>query len=116
MPPASQPTRDASLVIDRATHTIRLTRTFDAPCADVFEAWTRPEHVACWWDAAGERLEVCEIDLRPGGAFSFVSRGHQHMPFAGRYIEIAPPHRLTFETMGATGRVTLQESAGGTLM
>ena len=70
----------------------------------------------CWWDAAGEPLAACEIDLRPGGLFQFVTRGHPEMPFTGVYREIAPPDRLIFEALGATGRVTLREANGKTHM
>jgi uncharacterized protein YndB with AHSA1/START domain len=116
MPAQSQATPKTNLEIDRGAHTIRLTRVFDAPRAEIFQAWTRPEHVSCWWDAAGEPLTVCEIDLRPGGAFRFVTKGHPDMPFAGTYREIAPPDRLVFEAIGATGRVILKDVAGKTHM
>jgi uncharacterized protein YndB with AHSA1/START domain len=114
MPPASKP--DTSLGVDRASHAIRLTRDIDASPAEVFEAWTKPEHVSSWWDADGEPLAICEIDLRPGGAFKFVLRRHPEMPFTGVYREIAPPGRLVFEAMGSTGRVTLREADGKTHM
>lgn len=97
----------ARLVVDRVAHSICLTRMFEAPATQVFEAWTRPEHVRCWWDPAGEPLATCEIDLRPGGAFSFASASHAEYPFAGTYLEISPPDRLVFEAMGAQGTVTL---------
>jgi uncharacterized protein YndB with AHSA1/START domain len=116
MPFAQAATQKTGLVIDRQSHTIRLTRNFDAPRAEIFEAWTNPEHVACWWNPAGEPLAACEIDLRPGGAFKFVTKDHPDMPFAGTYREIAPPSRLIFEALGATGRVTLEEVAGRTQM
>jgi uncharacterized protein YndB with AHSA1/START domain len=116
MPAQRQATAKTDLEIDRGTHTIRLTRLFDAPRAEIFEAWTTPEHVTCWWDAAGEKLSVCEIDLRPGGAFKFVTKGHPEMPFAGTYREIAPPDRLVFEALGATGRMVLRDVAGRTHM
>ena len=61
-------------------------------------------------------LTVCEIDLRPGGAFKFVSKGHPDMAFTGAYHEIAPPERLVFEAIGALGRVLLQDVAGQTHM
>jgi uncharacterized protein YndB with AHSA1/START domain len=116
MPAASQAATKTNLVIDRSTHTIRLARDFDAPRTQIFEAWTRPEHVTCWWDAAGEPLTACEIDLRPGGSFKFVTKGHPEMPFVGTYLEIAPPDRLVFEALGAIGRVLLQEAACKTHM
>jgi len=101
MPPKSL-APDTRVTVDRATNTIVLTRTFTAPREDVFEAWTQPEHVACWWDASGARLSLCEIDLRPGGAFRFVHQGQPDVPpFSGVYREIVPPEKLVFEAMGA---------------
>ena len=64
----NQSAADTKVVVDRDTHAIILTRMFAAPREQVFEAWTRPEHVTCWWDPAGDPLAECEIDLRPGGA------------------------------------------------
>src|ERR1700744_680060 len=99
MPPHSQTQTQTGLEVAHATHTIRFVRNFDAPAALLFEAWTRPEHLSCWWDAAGGKLSVCEIDLRPGGSFRFVSPGRPDMPFAGVYLEISPPHLLVFEAL-----------------
>jgi uncharacterized protein YndB with AHSA1/START domain len=40
---------------------------------------------------------VCEIDLRPGGAWRFVNRHPKgEAAFHGEYREIAPPSRLVF--------------------
>ena len=117
MPPRSQVPGETSVVVDRQANAIVLTRTFAVSREQVFEAWTKPEHVACWWDPAKVRLAECEIDLRPGGAFKFVARGSQGIPpFSGVYREIAPPERLVFEAMGATGRVVLETVGGNTLM
>jgi uncharacterized protein YndB with AHSA1/START domain len=116
MPSTSQTASETDLGIDRASNTIRLTRDFDASRAEIFEAWTMPEHLASWWDAAGGRLAICEIDLRPGGAFKFVTKSHPDMPFTGVYREIAPPDRLVFEAIGSTGRVLLREADGKTRM
>ena len=116
MPAQSQARATTGLEIDRRTHTIRLTRVFDASRAQIFEAWTKPEQVTCWWDAAGDPLAACEIDLRADGAFKFVTKSRPETPFAGTYREIAPPHRLVFEALGATGRVVLRDVAGKTHM
>ncbi|MBW8743286.1 MAG: SRPBCC domain-containing protein [Sphingomonas sp.] len=108
---------ETDIILDRDTHTIILTRLLAAPREQVFEAWTRPEHVACWWDPSGEPLAECEIDLRPGGGFRFVNRHPPGMPpFAGVYREIAPPRHLVFEAMGAIGRVMLDETGSKTLL
>ena len=79
---------------------IRLTRLFDAPRHLVFEAMTKPEHVKQWWGclADGYSVPVCEIDLRPGGAWRFVNRTPKGelVAFYGVYREIAPPERLVY--------------------
>lgn len=111
---AANAVENARLVIDRTAHRIRLERPLDALPAQVFEAWTKPEHVACWWDPAGQPLAVCEIDLRQGGAFTFVAKDRPDMAFAGTYLEIVPSERLIFEALGATGRVLLDKDGGKT--
>jgi uncharacterized protein YndB with AHSA1/START domain len=75
---------------------IVIERVFDAPRTLVFEAWTKAEHVTHWWDPSGAPLAVCEIDLRPNGAFRFVNSGPEgaKYPFTGFYREITPPSRL----------------------
>jgi uncharacterized protein YndB with AHSA1/START domain len=113
----SQAVADAELVVNWDTHAIVLTRTLAAPREQVFEAWTRPEHVKCWWDPAGYPLAECEIDLRAGGAFRFVNGKYSNAyEFAGVYREIAPPKHVIFEAMGAIGRVILEEIGGRTHM
>ena len=91
---------------------IVITRLFDAPRTLVFEAWTVAEHVARWWDPSGVPLAVCEIDLRPKGAFRWVNRapnGGEGHSFAGIYQEIVPPERLVFAGMAGTGRLVFSE-------
>ncbi|HMA51954.1 MAG TPA: SRPBCC domain-containing protein [Magnetospirillaceae bacterium] len=111
---ASQDTLQSRLVVDRATHSIRLTRHFAASAARVFQAWTTPEDVRCWWDPTGEPLALCEIDLRLGGAFTFVNKHHSEQPFSGTYVEISPPGRLVFDALGSRGTVSIEEKAGQT--
>ena len=103
---------------------IVITRELDAPRALVFEAWTRPEHVARWWDPSGAPLAECEIDLRPEGAFRFVHQGPDgpaHL-FTGVYLEITPPERLVFSTpilpsrAEAVGTLVFSEREGQTTL
>ena len=49
-----------------------------------------------WWGPHGLTLSVCEMDVRPGGAWRFVLRqpdGRDH-PFRGVYSEVIPPERI----------------------
>jgi uncharacterized protein YndB with AHSA1/START domain len=102
--------------LDHESFTIRFERRLDGTPSEVFDAWTKPEEVSAWWDPDGEPLVACTIDLRVGGSFSFSTRQHSEMPFAGVYREIMPPKKLVFEAMGATGRVILSEAGSGTRM
>src|ERR1700744_4743847 len=52
-----------------------VTREFNAPRHLIWEAWTNPKHVPQWMlGPEGWTMPVCEIDLRPGGAWHFVWR------------------------------------------
>lgn len=93
--------------IDKATHTIHFERLLDAACASVFDAWTDEEAMSAWWDPRGVALVSCSIDLRVGGAFSFVNDGHSP-PFSGTYLTIERPTKLEFEAFGAVGTVVLE--------
>lgn len=88
-----------SFAVTQSDQEIRMTRLFDAPKRLVFEAMTKPEHVKQWWGRLGEgySVPVCEIDLRPGGAWRFVNRHPKgEAAFHGEYKEVAPPDRLVF--------------------
>jgi len=95
-PTANSPTFKTTTPSDRE---IVMTRLFDAPRRLVFEAMTRPEHVRKWWGIldAEHSVEVCEIDLRPGGKWRFVGKGPRGtVEFYGVYREIAAPDRIVF--------------------
>ena len=90
---------DSFAVTTPSDQEIRMTRLFNAPRHLVFEAMTRPEHVAKWWGCLGEgySVPVCEIDLREGGKWRFVNRHpNGEAAFHGEYREITPPSRLVF--------------------
>ena len=87
-----------NFVIDPKKPTVVMTRVFDAPPAAVFEAMTKPEHVARWYGPHGYTVSLCEIDLRPGGAYRIVNRapdGNEH-GFKGEYREVVPSTRLVY--------------------
>ncbi|MGZ4242568.1 MAG: SRPBCC family protein, partial [Actinomycetota bacterium] len=64
----------------------------------VWKAMTTPELVMKWWGPRDIPLTSCEIDLRVGGAWRYVSQapdGSIH-PFKGVYREITPTERLSY--------------------
>lgn len=101
--------------IDRRENTIHFERTLEAPPEEVFDAWTKPEEIALWWDPSGAPLVACTIDLKPNGRFRFETAAHAP-PFEGTYKVIERPNRLEFEAMGATGIVMLRPDGKGTRM
>ncbi len=105
-----------NFTIDETNHTLRFVRELSARPARVFAAWTDPDQVALWWDATGEKLAVCKIDLRIDGAFSFITSHHPEKPFTGVYREISPPKLIVFDANGAIGKVMLTEQDTGTHM
>ncbi len=90
---------------------IVMTRVFDAPRRRVFDAWTKPEHVPKWMlGPEGWTMPVCEIDLRPGGAWHFVWRRSDgtEMGMRGVYREVTPPERVvSTESWGGNWPETL---------
>ena len=76
---------------------ILMTRVFDAPRQLVFDVWTNPEHLPQWLlGPEGWTMPVCEVDLRPGGAWHFVWRRADgtEMEMRGEYREVTPPERV----------------------
>jgi uncharacterized protein YndB with AHSA1/START domain/catechol 2,3-dioxygenase-like lactoylglutathione lyase family enzyme len=76
---------------------IQIRRTFAAPRALVFDCYTKPEHVPHWMTGPpGWTMPVCEIDLRPGGAYRYVLRGDDaaEMTLTGTFSEVQRPLRV----------------------
>jgi uncharacterized protein YndB with AHSA1/START domain len=89
----------ASLQLATPTDTtIVLTRGFDAPRRLVFDAFTKPDLLKRWFGRHGWNLVTCDIDLRVGGRWRFVSRGPggAEMGHGGVYREVVPPERLVY--------------------
>ena len=91
---------------------IRLTRVFNAPRGLIFEAMSKPEHVARWWGPRDYTTTVSDMDFRVGGAWRFVQRAADgsEFGFRGEYREIVPPERVvqTFEFEGMPGHISVE--------
>jgi uncharacterized protein YndB with AHSA1/START domain len=95
-----------------AERDVTITRTFDAPRALVFKAWTDAKHLAQWWGPDGFTNPICEIDARVGGVLRIHMRGPDGTvyPMKGVIQEIAEPERLVFTNIAvdAAGRHLLE--------
>ena len=68
-------------------------RTFDAPRERVWRAFTDPTLVPRWWGPHGTTTTVVEMDVRPGGAWRYVSSApdRDDVAFYGEYLAVDPP-------------------------
>jgi uncharacterized protein YndB with AHSA1/START domain len=75
---------------------IVLARYFAAPPDLVFAALTTPDLLRRWYGARGWNLVSCQIDLRVGGAWRFVSEGPtgERMVQSGVYRVVDAPRLL----------------------
>ncbi len=104
---------------------IMMKRTFLAPAARVFEAFTNPEHVRHWYGFRTSIPVVFEGDVRPGGRWRYVTREADGSEFEvhGEYREVEPPSRVVYTEVfemfpddGALVTVTFEERDGRTMM
>jgi uncharacterized protein YndB with AHSA1/START domain len=78
---------------------IRLTRVYDAPVRDVWDAWTDPDQVGKWWGPRGFTLTTHSKDLRPGGTWVYTMHGPDGTDYPNRttYYEVVPYERLVYD-------------------
>ena len=80
---------------------LTITRTFDAPRALVYAAWTDPGRLAQWWGPHGFTNPVCDLEAREGGEIRVDMRAPDgsvnHM--SGVFRELVEPERLVLTTM-----------------
>ncbi|CAG7646023.1 hypothetical protein PAESOLCIP111_05081 [Paenibacillus solanacearum] len=78
------------------------TRVINASPALVYEAWTKPEHLAQWWGPNGFTNTFHTFDLRPGGKWEFVMHGPNGVDYPNKseFVEIGP-ERIVLRHLGA---------------
>ena len=89
---------------DRIQNDFTLTWTLDAAPAEVFRAWTDPEHLGWYYnDAQPIPSEPLELDLSVGGAWRQYMVIDEDTAYytGGVYLEIVPDEKLVF-AWGAT--------------
>lgn len=114
---------------EQSPREIVLTRLLDAPRELVWDAMTKPEHVAHWWGPDGFTTTIEKMDFRVGGVWKLVMHGPDgtDYPNSSSFHEIVKPERIvyrhgggrkngpgasflatwTFEAMGERTRLTM---------
>jgi uncharacterized protein YndB with AHSA1/START domain len=73
-------------------------RVLNAPRELVFDAWTNSKHLSQWWGPEGFTITVQEIEVRPGGVWSYIMHGPNDVDYDNKieYIEVESPERLVY--------------------
>ena len=118
---ASVATRHETIISTPGDLDLVMTRMFDAPRTRVWAAFTDPKHVPNWQTGPeGTTMPICEIDLRPGGAWRYVWRNvhGRDATAAGTFREVDPPRRFVMVTVRndeeQTNTMTFTEESGRT--
>jgi uncharacterized protein YndB with AHSA1/START domain len=103
------------MTIDKAQVTlpsdreVKVTRSFKAPRALVYQAYTQPELVRRWLlGPPGWSMPVCEMDVRVGGKYQWRWRNDQdgsEFGFSGTFREVQPPSKLVHSEAYEPGTV-----------
>jgi len=110
--------------VKRSDREIVITRSFAAPRQTVFDALTRREQLARWFQPVQMTLVTYEPDLRPGGTTRYVFRrpSGKTLEMHHVYQEVEPPRRWThtetydFSQLRLSVTTVLSESNGLTTL
>jgi uncharacterized protein YndB with AHSA1/START domain len=92
-------TMDKAQVTLPTDREVKVTRSFKAPQALVYRAYTEPELVQQWLlGPPGWSMPVCEMDVRVGGRFRWRWRSDEkngkEFGFSGTFREVQPSSRI----------------------
>ena len=92
-----------NLLEEPEEHEIIIDRVFDAPIEMVWNAWTKPEQIAKWFNSASIDIDVLEFDVRPNGHFRFSIPNPDSKQilgeYTGTYVKVQSPYELSFNVI-----------------
>lgn len=73
-------------------------RVLPVTARNLYRAWTEPLLLLQWFAPEPWKVIHADLNVRPGGAFSIISRGPdgRESPERGVYLEVMPRRRLVF--------------------
>ena len=89
---------------------VTLEKTYDAPLAKVWQAWTTAEELKQWWGPDNVTIPTCEIDLKVGGKFYIVMEAGEAMgpykgtlwPMQAEFTDVEPHAKLAYTAQAWT--------------
>ncbi len=82
---------------------IVITRMVDAPRELAWQAMTDPKHVVHWWGPRGFTTTIKDMDVRPGGVWTYVMHGPDGTDYATHSVfqQVVFPERIVFAHDGS---------------
>lgn len=80
-------------------------RSYPAPVASVWQAWTQSEMLRQWWGPEKTTVPECEIDPRVGGTIYVVTEAGEAM---GKYAGTRWPMKGTFTVVEENARLVYE--------
>lgn len=113
------------MVPKKSSNEFTITRVYDAPVEDVWDAWTDPDRAAQWWGPRGFTLTTHHKDFRVGGTWKYTMHGPDGVdyPNVTPYLVIEKHSKLVYDHGGSEDRppifrvtVLFSETDGKTTM
>ncbi len=99
---------------------VKVTRSFKAPRALVYRAYTEPALLQRWLlGPPGWAMPVCEMDVRVGGSYRWRWRSNEdrtEFGFSGVFREVEPGKKLVHSERYDSGTTGVGESGGEALV
>lgn len=83
----------------RNTQTVQLSQTFQAPVAQVYQAWIQPSAFKQWFGCGHAEIQDIELDVRIGGSWKLDLKSNEDgepIYINGTYQEVVPNQKLSF--------------------
>lgn len=91
-------TDDAMPAMSSEANELVLVRTFDAPAARIYEAWTNADILRKWFAPLPFTTPEAYLDVRVGGENTIVMQDEagNRYPNSGVYLELIPNRKIVF--------------------
>src|SRR5262245_40983622 len=75
-----------------------ISRTFDVPRRQLWQAFTDPQQMKSWWGPKGFGVAAQKMDLRAGGSYLYALRSPEGQTIWGKFVyrEVTAPERMVY--------------------